>query len=268
MADRRRNWCFTVNNWTDEDVGQIEGLGAAYYVYGREVGEGDTPHLQGYVEFDSPKSFGWLHGQLPRAHLEGRRGTREQARDYCMKDGDYVTAGVWRVQGARRDLDAVRQAADDEGMRPVVAMYNAQQIRVASTYLTYLEVERDWKPEVTWIWGSTGSGKSRRARELTAGEDVYQKADNNKWWDGYDRHETVILDDFRDTAWSMDYMLRLLDRYGFRVEVKGGFRQMLARKIVITSVRPPLEHWMSDGREDPAQLLRRIDIVMCTDVQR
>ena len=52
---RARNWVFTINNFTDEDVEQVLGLKAHCKAIIAEKehldGEG-TPHIQGYVSFD------------------------------------------------------------------------------------------------------------------------------------------------------------------------------------------------------------------------
>ncbi len=56
------------------------------------------------------------------------------------------------------------------------------------------------------------------------------------------------------------YLLKLLDRYPFRVEVKGGFRQFRSDLIIITCPKPPEECYMEAG-EDIDQLLRRIDTI-------
>eukprot|EP00955_Chlamydomonas_euryale_P096662 365026-Chlamydomonas_euryale.AAC.1 len=53
-------------------------------------------------------------------------------------------------------------------------------------------------PEVRWYWGESGSGKTRAAHEWL-GPDTYTCMDNIKWFQGYDRHECVLIDDFRRT---------------------------------------------------------------------
>lgn len=135
---------------------------------------------------------------------------------------------------------------------------NAQGTRVAEKFLTYNEEERDWKPNVIWIHGPSGAGKSRLAREICGDADVYVKNTDSKWWDGYDGHESTIIDDFRDTWWSLTYMLGLLDRYPFRVEYKGGMRQFVSRTIIVTCIHAPNVMY-NMANEDENQLLRRID---------
>lgn len=63
--------------------------------------------------------------------------------------------------------------------------------------------------------------------------------DNTKWWDGYDKQEFVILDDFRGSQMQFNELLRLLDRYQHRVEFKGGSRQFDSPNIIITSINHP-----------------------------
>lgn len=258
-----RNVCFTINNYSDEDIISMDiylNRNCKYWVYGFEVGDNETPHIQGYLELKRQTKFATVKRALPKAHLESRRGTAQQAADYCKKEGNFEEGGEISQQGLRGDLDRVRQEALDNGMRKVTEFGNLQQIKVAEKYLTYNEEGRDWKPEVFWIFGPSGCGKSRQARELCI-DDCYVKSSANKWWDGYDNHENVIIDDFRDAWWDLTYLLNLIDRYEFRIETKGGMRQFRARRIVITAPKHPQEYYRNAG-EDIRQLLRRIDNIV------
>ena len=101
-----RNVCFTINNYTDEDIALFTNWDQiTYLVYGREVGESGTPHLQGYCEFKSPKKWSTIHKKFPRAHVESRHGSAPQAAEYCKKDGDYTEAGEMSNQGKRSDIE-------------------------------------------------------------------------------------------------------------------------------------------------------------------
>lgn len=256
-----RNFVFTVNNYTDEEYARIRDSKIwSYVILGEEIGEKGTPHIQGYGELVKRTRRETIHKFFNgRAHCENRRGTQEEAIRYCKKEGIFSEVGDKGNQGARGDLDRIRIAAVDDGMREVVRIGNLQQIRVAEKFLEYNEDQRDWKPHVTWLWGATGVGKSRKARELT-GDDVYCKNTGTKWWVGYDGHEDIIIDDFRDSWWDITYMLGLIDRYAFQVETKGGQRQMRAKKIIITSAKAPRECYRNCG-EAIDQLIRRLDTI-------
>lgn len=254
-----RNFVFTINNYSDVEYESTHNQQYIYMVIGKEIGETGTPHLQGYCELKNPMRLTTIKKRMPRAHIELRLGTQKQAIDYCKKDGNFEEWGTPREPGRRVDLDKARRIADEEGMRVLSSTGSYQQIKVAEKYLTYNEEPRDWKPFVYWLWGPTGCGKSRTAREF-APDDTYVKNDGTKWWDGYDKHECVIIDDFRDSWWALTEMLSLLDRYEKRVEFKGGYRQFLPKLVIVTSAFNPNECYRGVS-ECINQLLRRINVV-------
>ena len=73
----------------------------------------------------------------------------------------------------------------------------------------------------------------------------------------------VVLDDFY--GWlKYSQLLNLLDRYPMQVEVKGAKREFLAKEIIITSNKSPVE-WYDSEKVDIAPLLRRLDLVKYFD---
>lgn len=111
-------WVFTLNNYTEleeHDISHWIDENAVYGVFGREVGESGTPHLQGFVILGSAQRLSYLRRNLnARAHYERARGTSAQARDYCRKDGDFSEFGTFpERQGKRTDLDELIQWSDE-----------------------------------------------------------------------------------------------------------------------------------------------------------
>lgn len=96
MAQSTR-WCFTLNNYSPQDVIFLTELGSEvkYLVFGREVaGTTGTPHLQGFVIFHTNKRLNAAKLAISnRAHLEIARGTSEQASTYCKKENDFEEFG-------------------------------------------------------------------------------------------------------------------------------------------------------------------------------
>lgn len=258
-----RDYTFTINNYTEEDISQVKALKdvAKYVVCGEEIGDGGTKHLQGYVYFKNAVRFSTVKAMLPRAHIETAIADAKHNRAYCTKDGIIlIEAGEMPVQGKRTDCEIIRtKLKEGANMRAIVdSAKNCQTIRMAEIYLKYNEQGRDWKPEVVWYHGSTGTGKTRSAREWL-GEDIFTPV-SFKWWEGYDAHENVLIDDIRGNWCMYNDMLKLLDRYEYKVECKGGSRQFLAKKIAITSNYHPRHIWTTV--EDKQQLLRRIDRIV------
>ena len=87
---RSRSWCFTLNNYTQDEEIAVQGLDCVYLVYGREVGSDEhTPHLQGFIHMKSQHTLSAMKKRITRAHFEVRKGTVDEATDYCKKDGDF-----------------------------------------------------------------------------------------------------------------------------------------------------------------------------------
>jgi len=94
FTSRSKSWVFVLNNWTSDQALDVELLAQGdnavlYLVYGREVGESGTPHLQGFVKFKNKRSFNVVQALFPYGtHLEVRSkdSTDYHAATYCKKD--------------------------------------------------------------------------------------------------------------------------------------------------------------------------------------
>lgn len=121
------------------------------------------------------------------------------------------------------------------------------------------------QPVVLWCCGGSGSGKSRFARSITSPHVQYWAGLNGKWFDGYNQEKSVVV--FDDIGFDLNpkAILRLLDRYPVRVEVKGATRPFTPHLIVITNIDGPQQWWDNlcaahKVRESSAQLLRRVSV--------
>lgn len=240
---KARGFVFTLNNPTDEDGEALEKIECRYLVIGRETGESGTFHYQGYILFKNPRSFEAVKKLIPRAHIEVQKGSYSQAIEYCKKDGDFIERGDCPDQGSaggdankRRFEDAFAAAARGE----FEAIPGDIKLRFWRTIKEirkdHMEVPAD-EADVTgvWIYGPPGCGKSHSARERFPG--AYLKM-QNKWWDGYQEQEYVILDDF-DSKELGHHLKIWADRYAFLAETKGGALAIRPKKIVITSNYAP-----------------------------
>lgn len=262
---KSRDWCFTLNNYTEAEITCISKItpSPVYLVYGKEVGESGTPHLQGYIYFTNQISFSSIKKKMPtRTHLEKTIGTPEQASTYCKKDGTFIETGdLPQKQGKRNDLTETKKLLmKTQKMKDVVLEATSlASIKMCQEILKYTEIPRNFKPVVVWVYGPTGVGKSKLAYDVL-GRECYTTMDTGKWWEGYDAHERVHIEDMRKDFLKFHQLLKLLDRYPYRIETKGGSRQFVANQIIITSCYSPTE--MYDTREDVQQLIRRIDLTI------
>lgn len=276
-ASKVRGWVVTVNNITDAEYELLKVKipskeNVRYFCGQLEVGESGTRHLQAMCEFKGPVGLSTLRNLFPRCHAEVRRGTPQQAQVYCTKSKTAVadTRFEWgeipanreqgQRQGARTDLDEVREAIRGGAeVREILELYPvvyARYPRYVDKCLMVYSAHRNWKTRVRVYVGPTGCGKTSLAYEEYP--DIWAKPDGS-WFDGYIGQPHVLIDDFhggRDCGVSFSAFLRLLDRYGMDVAVKGAFARWVPRVIIITSNYEP-DQWFP--WEDVSPLMRRIN---------
>jgi hypothetical protein len=272
MTPSARNYCFTLNNYTEEEkedlVNAADPEVVRYLCFGEEVGEQGTRHLQGYISFIERRTFRWVKNYVSqRAHIESAKGSPNQNREYCRKQEDEEHGNFFEWgnlpggKGQRSDLAGVvesiksgkrlREIADEH---PVCFLRYSRGINALR--MLYSE-PRDWETEVFVLYGKTGSGKTREAWEVLCEKDAFFYGSGG-WFDGYDEHRNVIFDDFGGHEFKITYLLKLLDRYPMWVPIKGGFVQWKPKRIVITSNYAPDEWYPGAKDEHRAALIRRI----------
>lgn len=269
MRERGRNICFTA--WENFDSIVFDTEYMSYLVKGTETcPTSGKQHTQGYVEFLKVTDFSSMKKFLGgnQTHLERRRGTAKQASSYCKKDNNFEEFGTLSRQGKRSDLeDVVEDIQQGTSLRTIAMGHPTQFIKYHSgiTKLKALSIEpRNWVTEVTVLYGPTGCGKSRLARELLKDYWVWTPQ-RGQWFDNYDGQENVIFEEFRGQL-PLGMLLTLLDRYECPVQYKGGTVEFAPRRIVITSPKHPRD-WYEDCSNDKIdQLLRRVTNV--TEVGR
>jgi len=264
-----RNFVFTLNNWTQEELDKILDLPIKYMIYGKE-GEGvdKTPHLQGYVELSKRLTFATVKNRTSqRIHIEPRKGSQKDAIKYCKKESNWIEVGEHVGQGYRSDVLVVKEHLQLGGnLRDLYENedinLNANTIRTAEKLVRYYDKPRDFKPDVLWFHGKTGTGKTRSAFECLPGA-YFNSNSTGKWWSGYDGHEDVIIDDIRPESINFMQLIGLLDRYAYQVEDKGCIRQFRGKRIIITAPYKPSVVYAEDANlEDIHQLIRRIDNII------
>lgn len=266
---RTRSFCFTLNNYSEEEFDEICGWSCRYLVVGREVGDGGTPHLQGYVEFENQVSLRRLKKLNKRIHWETRRGTPSQAANYCKKEHNYAEFGLLSKQGERTDIAEVVELVvggcdvDQVIMEhPRTSLHCQRGLRELAALR---QSHRSEKPICTWLFGESGAGKTRWVFDNHAAEDVWIKS--TRWWADYKQQEVILLDDFRP-VFGHDYadFLRLCDRYPYIGEIKGGHVKINSPFLYVTAPCPPWE-WYEDNQL--TEILRRfenvIEVVRHTD---
>lgn len=270
-----KNWCFTINNPSDESIQRTteslqrshEDGDVLYAVFQLEAGAQGTPHLQGYVQLARKSRMQTVKRYLSSeaAHLEIARGNPQQNEEYCSKDPrlrDTVRIGQLQPgAGHRSDLDAVTQLIINGTLtRELIRAHPSLYVR---NYRGLHQLDAIVNPPpdrpeniILWIYGASGSGKSRLARALGGPDAYYRPLD--KWWDGYLGDRIVVLDDFRPGQIPFDDLLRVLDRYPHRVPIKGGYTALRGTRFIFTSLYDPRVTYNQMSDYEYEQIRRRI----------
>ena len=235
---------YTLNNWNEQDCERLQAVECTYLVYGKEVGEEGTPHLQGFVYFKNKKSFKQVKQLLgERCHIEAMKGSAAQAAAYCKKDGVVFEKGV-APQKSGGDTVAERAKKNkrlrDEDLNKLVeegvlAMRDVNAIKKARLILANEKPHFDAEGvRGIWIVGPPGTGKTHAARNEYGGP-LYIKS-QNKWFDGYQGEPVIVLDDLDKGGECLGHYLKIwTDKWACTGEVKGGTVPLQHKLFIITS---------------------------------
>lgn len=100
----------------------------------------------------------------------------------------------------------------------------------------YKMLEEPMNMETTrgiWYWGGPGLGKSHKVR--TDEKSLFVKP-QNKWWDGYQGEEAVLIDDFDLKGECLSHYLKIwTDKWSCTGEIKGGTIPLNFKRFYVTS---------------------------------
>lgn len=260
---KSRGYCYTLPNYSEEDYSLLKVVECLYKIIGKEIcPTTQTPHLQCYFYFKNARQFSAVKKLLAgNGHIEAAKGTPQENKTYCSKEGSFEEVGECPSQGQRNDISDAINTMKEHGVKraceehpEVMVKYHRGMLFVRDQVCPIKP--RDFKTHLIVLVGPTGTGKSKMAAAIS-GSDVYYKP-RGEWWDGYQQQNTVIIDDFY--GWmQFDELLRLADRYPHKVPYKGGFHEFNSHVIFITS-NILIDDWYKFEKYQERQpaLLRRV----------
>jgi len=266
---RSRRWVYTFNNPTKEieDAFMAWNL-PTWHCFGRELAPSTgTPHLQGAFVAKNAVKWSTIVARFPGIWCEPMRGTIEEVVQYCSKsDPDFFEIGERPApkgskggEATAKNWELAKQLAIegniDEIPANIYVPYYNNILRISTRHqkkldnLTVLDNH--------WYYGKSGTGKSYAARN-EYGDSLYIK-NINKWWDGYDGEENVLIDDIDTTHGFMGYFLKIWgDFYFFNAEIKGSTKTIRPRRLIVTSNYHPTQIFTDENILQP--ILRRFKV--------
>lgn len=157
-SSRSRGYCITINNFTISDTDTFKKLceNAEHWIYGEEVGESGTPHLQGFIYFKNARYFSAIKKVLPNAHIETAKGNIIQNFEYCSKDGKYFCD------------ENFLSYYNKHKPKPLKLLKDEQLVPWQREIVELIHTDPDER-SIYWYWEPTGkAGKSTFTKYLVA----------------------------------------------------------------------------------------------------
>ena len=260
-----RKWQLTINNpqthnLDHDHIKQVLGQfkNCVYWCMGDEIGlETQTPHTHIFMMLKNPVKFSTMKNRFPEAHIEASRGTAQENRAYVEKSGKWVfdpkadtsTPGTFEEwgelpeehQGARTDIAEIYRQIDEGKTNAEIMAANPENAK----FIHYMDKVRQdilearyrdqWRDlDVTYIFGPTGTGKTRGVMEKHGYANCYRVTDYEHPFDRYNQEPVLCLDEFRSSLPIGD-MLDYLDGYPLALPARYANRQACYETVYIIS---------------------------------
>lgn len=262
---RNRNFIFTYNNYPNTDL--IDKIDCKYVAYSHEVAPTTgTPHLQGWITFNNPKSIVAARRLLPGCHVLVMHGSLAQNDVYISKAASIIERGEKPISN---DNKGRAEKLRWQRARESAKQGNLDEIDAdifIRCYTTLKNIKKDYakKPppqdvRCYWIYGPTGTGKSHSVESRFP--NCYKKSmDDLKWFDGYQGEDEVYLEDIDvyQVKWG-GLLKRLCDKWPMQASVKGSMCYIRPSVILITSNYHPRDIWNDTQTLEP--LMRRLTVI-------
>jgi len=235
-----RKWQLTINNptkkgYTHEKIKQelMSFKSLQYYCMSDEIA--NTHHTHVYILFKSPVRFSSIKNHFKQAHIEKAYGTSIQNQEYVFKEGKWVndkkketnlieTHEEWgeipqERQGARNDCAELYEMINEgksnyeileENPDFIKQIERIDRVRQIIQEEQFKEIFR--KMEVEYIYGETGTGKTRGIMEKYGYSQVYRITNYKNPFDQYKGQDVIIFEEFHSSL-PISQMLLYLDGY-------------------------------------------------------
>lgn len=292
-----RKFLVTENNYDTDMVkgGKVFSTantlkGLEYACLSEEIGlETKTPHIHIFLCYKNPKLFSTIKNLFPKAHIDLCRGTCSQNRDYVFKKGKWEKDPKkdTSIPGTQSEYGEMPEEKYELCPKPELAFLyslikegktNAEILEDYPEYMfdiTHIERcrlmlrQEEYKDtyrnlKVTYIFGATGTGKTRGVMEEHGYSNVFRVTDYLHPFDTYQGEEVLLLEEF-NSSFRIQDVLNYLDGYPLKLPARYSDKTACYKKVYITT-NIALEKQYPVIQEEHSEtwgaFLRRIDNVI------
>jgi len=227
------------------------------------------------IEFDALKNL------IPYGDIEKQRGSNKECYEYCLHtdtksketekdeyDDNCLKTNIedfetWKKLdkglGVRNDLTKIvedikngatsTEIRDNYPSQYIRYSTNIQKIKQEVVKEEFSKVFRQLT--ITYIFGSTGVGKTRYVMEKYGYENVYRISNYGRSaFDGYDGQDVILFDEFRSSI-PISSMLMYLDGYPLALPCRYQDKQAVFTKVYIVSNIPLSKQYIEIQDHEP-----------------
>lgn len=281
IADiQSRKWQITINNpevkgYTHDAIKEIIGKSKniLFWCMSDEIGGKEkTYHTHIYLHFSSAVRFSTIKRKFDGGHFEVAKGTAQQNVDYVFKTGKWAgtdkeetnledthyQSGEVPVerQGHRSDLDDLYDMVKagmtnyeiiSDNPSYILQIDKIDKIRQTVLNEKYKKIFR--MVDVTYVYGSTGVGKSRGLAERFGYENIYRVCDYRNPFDDYEGQDIIIFEEFRSSL-SIEKMLMYLDGHPCKLSCRYTNKTACYTQVYVVTNIPIQKQYPSVQKEE------------------
>ena len=290
-----RKWQITINNpvdkgYTHDRIKEIVGSmkSVIYWCMADEIGENQTFHTHVYLQGRGGIRFSSLKNKFEGAHFEMAKGNAQQNMEYVSKTGKWANdkksetsvAGTFEEfgempverQGRRNDLDdlygMIKDGYSDYEILEVMpeAMLNLDRVEQVRQVFRQEQCKNEFRQlDVTYMYGDTGSGKTRSVIEQYGYGNVFRVTDYMHPFDSYKGQDVIVFEEFRSN-FQIGALLNYLDGYPLELPCRYANKYACYTKVYIISniaLNQQYTNLQREQWETWLAFLRRINRVRC-----
>ena len=292
-----KKWLLVINNPQDcgldhERLKEILSLfHPLYYCMADETATTGTYHTHVYLFTHSPVRFSTIKNRIPTAHIEKAYGSSKENRNYITKSGKWANTDKSETSVSGTFFEFGDLPTETEEKSPVMhqllqsvkdGMTNTEIIEqtpsmafhireidiLRQTLLAERYTVENRDLAVTYLYGSTGAGKTRGIFEKHDPRSICRvtnyQGGRTAIFDAYHGQDVLVFEEFHSQI-PIEDMLNYLDIYPLSLPARYSDRVACYTKVYITSNQPLEKQYRTEQWDRPETwraFLRRIHHVI------